>query len=147
MTELVPLADISDVEVYLKHAVPAALVEFAERKLGASGNVLRLLFRKEGTNLDNEIVEDSLIAALTKDAVAVNVAADVKREESVLDSDVDLSAFSQFTQTAGGYSFTGEWQGSSEDVFFTQNQLSNLGLGQSTISTFLLHTDDEKNPS
>jgi len=141
---LTPLAELSDVEIYLKHKTPAELETYANRKLAASSNVLRMLFRAEGNDLDEKLVDDELLSSLVNDTVAVNVAIDIRKEEAKLGEDVDLSAFSQFTQSAAGYSFSGTWQGNPEDVFFTVNQLANLGIGQSAISTFHFNMDSEK---
>lgn len=142
MSELIPLATLNDVETYLKHKVSAELVEYTERKLSATSNVLRMLYRLEGDNLDDLITTDNLVKTLVNDTVATTVAIDVKKEEAKLGDDVDLSAFSQFTQSAAGYSFSGTWQGNAEDVFFTTNQLNNLGLRLPTISTFSFGQQD-----
>lgn len=139
MADLTPLCTLDDVEVYLHSDVPANLTEYVERKIGASGNVLRRLMRNEGKDLDALIDPtspdyDQLTYEQARDAVAVNVALDVKRVIENQSSEQDLSSFSTFTQTAGGYSFSGTWAGNSEDVFFTANQLANLGIGRATIS-------------
>lgn len=138
--ELQPFATIEDVEVFLKHSIPAALVEYAERKLSFASNVLRMMARSEGNNWE-DTSDDALLTRMLKDTVAANVAIDVKKEEAKSDEDTDLSMFKQFTQTAGSYSFSGTWQGSNEDVFFTENQLTNLGIGLSTISAFSIFSD------
>ena len=57
-----------------------------------------------------------------------------KAQRRQIRKEEDLSSFSTFTQTAGGYSFSGTWAGNSEDVFFTSTQLANLGIGRATIS-------------
>ena len=139
MADLKPVCTLDDVEIYLHADVPTNLTEYVGRKIGASGNVLRRLMRNEGKNLDTLIDEqsldyDQLTYEQARDAVAVNVALDVKRVIDNQGSEQDLSSFSQFTQTAGGYSFSGTWAGNSEDVFFTSTQLANLGIGRATIS-------------
>ena len=139
MADLKPVCDLDDVELYLHADVPTNLTGYVGRKIGASGNVLRRLMRNEGKDLDALINEkspdyDQLTYEQARDAVAVNVALDVKRVIDNQGSEQDLSSFSQFTQTAGGYSFSGTWAGNSEDVFFTSTQLANLGIGRATIS-------------
>ena len=139
MPELTPVCTLNDVELYLHADVPANLTGYVGRKIGASGNVLRRLMRNEGKDLDALINPtspdyDQLTYEQARDAVAVNVALDVKRVIDNQSSEQDLSSFSTFTQTAGGYSFSGTWAGNSEDVFFTSTQLANLGIGRATIS-------------
>ena len=139
MADLKPVCTLDDVELYLHADVPTNLTGYVERKIGASGNVHRRLMRNEGKNLDTLIDEtspdyDQLTYEQARDAVAVNVALDVKRVIENKDSEQDQSSFSQFTLTAGGYSFSGTWAGNSEDVFFTSTQLANLGIGRATIS-------------
>lgn len=132
------LCTLEDVETYLRSAVPIKTVEYAERKIGASSDVLRRLFRNDGRDLD-EIVDptseeyDALTVRQARDAVAVNVALDLKRVIANDGNDTDLDSFSTFTQSVDGISFSGTWQGNSEDVFFTANQLYNIGLSRPTI--------------
>lgn len=139
MAELKPVCTLDDVELYLHADIPSKLTGYVGRKIGASGNVLRRLMRNEGKDLDALIDQkspdyDQLTYEQARDAVAVNVSLDVKRVIDNQGSEQDLSSFSQFTQTAGGYSFSGTWAGNSEDVFFTSTQLANLGIGRATIS-------------
>lgn len=136
--ELKPLATVEDTEAYLRHKVPINLVDYEERKRGAASNVLRMMYRNQGDDLDKQITEDPLTRQMVADIIGVSVAQDVSRKESTSESDTDLSAFKTFTQTAGGYSFTGEWRGNTDDVFFTSNQLRQLGVGRATIARFQL---------
>jgi hypothetical protein len=136
--ELKPLATVEDTEAYLRHKVPIDLVDYEERKRGAASNVLRMMYRNQGDDLDKQVTEDPLTRQMVADIIGVSVAQDVSRKESMSDSDTDLSAFKTFTQTAGGYSFTGEWRGNTDDVFFTNNQLKQLGVGRATIARFQL---------
>ena len=133
--ELKPLATVEDTEAYLRHKVPVNLVDYEERKRGAASNVLRMMYRNQGDDLDEQVNEDPLTRQMVADIIGVSV---VSRKESMSDSDTDLSAFKTFTQTAGGYSFTGEWRGNTDDVFFTSNQLKQLGVGRATIARFQL---------
>ena len=55
MAELTPVCALTDVELYLHADVPANLTEYVERKIGASGIVLRRLMRNEGKGLDTLI--------------------------------------------------------------------------------------------
>ena len=139
MADLKPLCTSDDVEIYLHSDIPIKFADYVQRKIGASGNVLRRLMRDEGRDLDTLIDTtspdyDQLTYEQVRDAVAVNVALDVKRVIQNDSAESDLSSFSQFTQSAGGYSFSGTWAGNAEDVFFTESQLSNLGIGRATIS-------------
>lgn len=136
--ELKPLATVEDTEAYLRHKVPVDLVDYEERKRGAASNVLRMMYRNQGDDLDKLVTEDPLTRQMVADIIGVSVAQDVNRKESMSESDTDLSAFKTFTQTAGGYSFTGEWRGNTDDVFFTSNQLKQLGVGRATIARFQL---------
>lgn len=135
---LKPLATIEDTEAYLRHKIPADLVDYEARKRGAASNVLRMMYRNQGDDLDRQVAEDPLTRQMVADIIGVSVAQDVNRKESMTESDTDLSAFKTFTQTAGGYSFTGEWRGNTDDVFFTNNQLKQLGVGRATIARFHL---------
>lgn len=133
-TQSQPLCTLEDVEVYMISSTPSDMVEYAERKIGAASDVLRRLCRNEGRDLDKEISDDSLTRRQARETVAVATAISLKKTIAAKgDSGVDMSAFSSFTQTAAGYSFTGSWNGSNEDVFFTQNQLTNMGIGLQTI--------------
>ncbi len=137
--ELSALATLDDVAKFLKHQVVTGLTDYATAKLHMASNVLRMLYRNEnGTALDDDTADDRLLMELSRDTVAVSVAIDLKRAEANLEQDNDLSSFSSFTETAGGYSFTGSWNGSEEDVFFTDNQLRNMGIGRSTIGRFMI---------
>lgn len=133
-----PLATVEDTETYLRHKVPIDLADYEARKRGAASNVLRMMYRNQGDDLDKQAAEDPLTRQMVADIIGVSVAQDVSRKESMSDSDTDLSAFKTFTQTAGGYSFTGEWRGNTDDVFFTSNQLKQLGVGRATIARFQL---------
>lgn len=135
-TELTPFCILEDTEAFLKHPVPAALEDYEARKRMMASNVLRLLMQNEGRDADKEYEENALMHDMLRDTVAVSVAIDIRREQANLDSGQDLSPFSSFTQSAGGYTFTGEWRGNAEDVFFTSNQLKNLGIGRPTIRRF-----------
>lgn len=136
--ELEPLATVEDTEAYLRHKIPVDLVDYEARKRGAASNVLRMMYRNQGDDLDKQVTEDPLTRQMVADIIGVSVAQDVGRKEAMSDSDTDLSAFKTFTQTAGGYSFTGEWRGNTDDVFFTGNQLKQLGIGRPTIARFRL---------
>lgn len=136
--ELKPLATVEDTEAYLRHKIPVDLVDYEARKRGAASNVLRMMYRNQGDDLDKQVEEDPLVHQMVADIIGVSVAQDVGRKEAMSDSDTDLSAFKTFTQTAGGYSFTGEWRGNTDDVFFTSNQLKQLGIGRPTIARFQL---------
>ena len=133
---MTPFCELTDVEIYLRQAVPNDQEEYATRKIGAASNVLRRLFRNEGKDADQLAETDPLTKEQLNDTVAASVAIDIKHVMSAAESDNDLSAFSEFTQAAGGYSFSGKWAGNSEDVFFTSNQLKNLGIGRPTIARF-----------
>lgn len=135
---LQPLATVEDTEAYLRHTIPANLVDYEERKRGAASNVLRMMYRNQGDDLDKQVMEDPLVRQMVADIIGVSVAQDILRKESTTESDTDLSAFKTFTQSAGGYSFTGEWRGNTDDVFFTNNQLKQLGVGRATIARFQL---------
>ncbi len=136
--EPTPLAEIEDTEAFLLHSVPSSLVEYEKRKRNMASNTLRILFANQGDDLDAKCADSPVFAQLVRDTVAVSVAQDVRRKETEQDSDTDLSSFSSFTQSAGGYTFTGEWRGNTDDVFFTRTQLKNLGVSQSTIGRFKL---------
>lgn len=128
------LCTIEDVEAYLIASIPSDMVEYANRKIGAASDVLRRLCRNEGRDLDKEIEKDDLTRRQAKETVAVATAISLKKTIAAKgDSGLDLSSFSSFTQSAAGYSFTGSWNGNNEDVFFTQNQLTNMGIGLQTI--------------
>lgn len=125
---------IADVEVYLGVSIPSDMLEYANRKIGAASDVLRRLCRNEGRDLDKEMKTDSLTQRQAKETVAVATAISLKKTIAAKgDNGLDLSSFSSFTQSAAGYSFTGSWNGNAEDVFFTQNQLTNMGIGLQTI--------------
>lgn len=128
------LCTIEDVEAYLIASIPSDMVEYANRKIGAASDVLRRLCRNEGRDLDKEMEKDDLTRRQAKETVAVATAISLKKTIAAKgDSGLDLSSFSSFTQSAAGYSFTGSWNGNNEDVFFTQNQLTNMGIGLQTI--------------
>lgn len=130
----VALCSVEDVEAYLMVSLPGGKVEYAKRKINATSDVLRRLCRNEGWDLDKRIKEDSLTARQAKDTVAAATAISLKKTLAATNDDgQDLSAFSSFTQSAAGYSFTGSWNGNPEDVFFTQNQLTNMGIGLQAI--------------
>lgn len=138
-SENIGLCDIDDVEVYLHSSIPADMVDFAKRKIDATSDVLRRLCRNEGWDLDKEMGEDPLTRRQAKETVAVSVAISLKRTIAASgDNGEDMSAFSTFTQSAAGYSFTGTWNGNPEDVFFTANQLHNMGIGLQTIRKFCI---------
>lgn len=128
------LCTIEDVEAYLIASIPSDMVEYTNRKIGAASDVLRRLCRNEGRDLDKEMEKDDLTRRQAKETVAVATAISLKKTIAAKgDSGLDLSSFSSFTQSAAGYSFTGSWNGNNEDVFFTQNQLTNMGIGLQTI--------------
>lgn len=128
------LCTIEDVEAYLIASIPSDMVEYANRKIGAASDVLRRLCKNEGRDLDKEMEKDDLTRRQAKETVAVATAISLKKTIAAKgDSGLDLSSFSSFTQSAAGYSFTGSWNGNNEDVFFTQNQLTNMGIGLQTI--------------
>lgn len=133
-----PLATIEDTEAFLLHTVPSNLTDYEERKRGMASNTLRQLFAKQGDDLDKMVADSTMFHDLVRDTIAVSVAQDVRRKETEQESDTDLSSFSSFTQSAGGYTFTGEWRGNTDDVFFTRSQLKNLGVAQCTIGRFSL---------
>lgn len=136
MAEPTAFCTTEDVEAFLKHPIPSGLEDYEERKRMMASNVLRILMGNENRDADDEYLNDPVMHDMLRDTVAVSVAIDMRREQATLDAGQDLSAFSSFTQSAGGYTFTGEWRGSAEDVFFTQNQLRNLGIGRPTIRRF-----------
>ena len=140
MSEPTPYCTLEDVETFLKHKTPGELVEFAERKIMFASNTLRMMKRHEGNDLDEE-AQDPVMKAMLRDTVASNIADDLRKEESKMEDDTDLSSFNQFTQTVGNVSFSGTFAGSTTDVFFTTNQLRGLGIGLSTISRFSLFSD------
>lgn len=130
---------LEDVEIYMRKKIPAGMVDYAKRKMVAASDVLRRLCREEGRDLDKETQDDGLTSRQARDTVAASVAIDLSRSIVSADADNgdnDLSNFKQFTQSAGGYSFTGVWAGHAEDVFFTENQLQNMGIGITTVRKF-----------
>lgn len=137
--EEVSFCDLTDIEIYLRKKVPADKVDYAKRKMAAASDVLRRLCLLEGKDLDKEVSESALTKRQARDTVAASVAIDLSRTIAAApDSDdgKDISSFKQFTEAAGGYSFTGIWAGNSEDVFFTTNQLRNMGIGIQTVRKF-----------
>lgn len=134
----VSFCSVNDVELYMRKKLPAGMVDYAKRKMTAASDVLRRLCLLEDRDLDKEVEESPLTMRQARDTVAASVAIDLSRTMVATGNDEEdnLSNFKQFTQSAGGYSFTGVWAGHAEDVFFTDNQLQNMGIGIATIRRF-----------
>jgi hypothetical protein len=135
----VALCTLNDVETELRQSVPNNLVSFAQRHIESTSDVLRMAFRREGKDLDwringddtvvPPIKPDELLKRVARDTVARSVANDVStRMNAVGDDGSDLSAFSQFSEGAGGYTFSGTFAGTQQDIWISDQNLKQLGL-------------------
>lgn len=140
----VALCAIEDVETELAGvSIPMNLVDFTNRHIEATSDHLRMLYRRDDKDLDllldgdanvvPPVAGDVLLKRVVRDAVARNVASEVSKKITVSAGGTDVSSFSQFSEGAGGYTFSGTWAGVQMDIWFSDNQLKALGLNRAIV--------------
>lgn len=100
----------------------------ADEKVRANGLItscsseIRLKAKKRNKDFD-EMFDDS------EDLQNVTKAVLIKVVSEQMNKDVNQAPFSQFTESAGGYSLTGTYYSASMGTFFTKYDWKRLGLG------------------
>lgn len=129
----VKLCSIEDVETELTKPVPNELAAYAEKRIEVTSDDLRIRFRNEGKDLDrildghDDVPPDDLFKRVVSSMVARSVADDLSKKIAFAGDD-DLSSFSQFSEGAGGYTFSGTFAGVQKDIWFSDDSLEKLDL-------------------
>lgn len=96
--------------------------EKAQKLIEACSAEIRMKAQKRGKNFDEMYTADDDLKLVTKSIISKVVA-------ETMNKDVNQAPFSQFTESAGGYSLTGTYYSASMGTFFTKNDWKRLGLG------------------
>ena len=121
-------ATTNDVIEY-KGAISADMVTRLPKILETCSAELRLIAKRQGKNLDEMIAEDEDIgAAVTKGVVdaSVNYYHASENNEPIM---------SQFSQAAGGYSFSGTLANAGGAFYFPKKFLRDIGLATQKVGT------------
>lgn len=94
----------------------------ASKLIEACSAEIRLKAKKRGKDFDELYNNDDDLKLVTKSIISKVVA-------ETMNKDVNQAPYSQFTETAGGYSLTGTYYSASMGTFFTKNDWKRLGLG------------------
>lgn len=94
----------------------------AQKLIEACSAEIRLKAQKRGKDFDEMYTADDDLKLVTKSIISKVVA-------ETMNKDVNQAPFSQFTESAGGYSLTGTYYSASMGTFFTKNDWKRLGLG------------------
>ncbi len=118
---LEPFATINDLEVRWKKLSEDELPIAEALLFDASA------FIAEQLSCDYDVVEHANVLRM----VTCNA---VKRQLIAMDTESDSFAMTQFTQTAGVYSFTGAPANPTGDLYLTSNEKSLLGLNSCKVA-------------
>lgn len=94
----------------------------AQILLDAVSAEIRAKAKKQGKDFDAMISADTDLATITK-AIVCKVVGET------MNKDTSMPAMSQFSESAGGYSFSGTYFSASIGTFLTRNDWKRLGLG------------------
>lgn len=96
--------------------------EKAEKLIEACSAEIRLRAKKRGKDFDEMFTADDDLKLVAKSIISKVVG-------ETMNKDVNQAPFSQFTESAGGYSLTGTYYSASIGTFFTKTDWKRLGLG------------------
>lgn len=96
--------------------------ERAEILIASCSSEIRLRAQKKNKDFDALFNDSTDLKNVTK-AIITKVVSET------MNKDVNQAPFSQFTESAGGYSLTGTYFSASMGTFFTKNDWKRLGLG------------------
>lgn len=125
---MISYATTDDVIAY-KGAQPASTIERLPIILESCSAELRLIAKRQGKNLDNMIADDDDVAVAVKKGVidaSMNYFYSSENKEPIM---------TQFSQAAGGYSFSGTLANAGGAFYFPKKFLRDIGLGAQRIST------------
>lgn len=90
--------------------------------IASCSSEIRLRAKSRNKDFDAMFTADADLQNVTK-AILVKVISET------MNKDVNQAPFSQFTESAGGYSLTGTYYSASQGTFFTKHDWKRLGLG------------------
>ena len=125
---MISYATTTDVIAY-KGAISAGMMERMDKILETCSAELRLIAKRQGKDLDQMIADDEDIAvAVTKGVVdsSVNYYYASENREPIM---------TQFSQAAGGYSFSGTLANAGGAFYFPKKFLRDIGLSTQKIGT------------
>lgn len=125
---MISYATTTDVIAY-KGAISAGMMERMDKILETCSAELRLIAKNQGKDLDQMIADDEDIAvAVTKGVVdsSVNYYYASENREPIM---------TQFSQAAGGYSFSGTLANAGGAFYFPKKFLRDIGLSTQKIGT------------
>lgn len=114
-------ATLTDLSV-LWRPVTTSETDKAEELLEAVSAEIRAKAKKQGKDFDAMVSADADLAQITK-AIVCKVVGET------MNKDADMPAMSQFSESAGGYSFSGTYYSASIGTFLSRNDWKRLGLG------------------
>lgn len=94
----------------------------AQVLITSASSEIRLKAKKRGKDFDEMFNSDPDLQNVAKSVIAKVVG-------ECMNKDSSQAPFSQFTESAGGYSLTGTYYSASLGTFFTRNDWKRLGLG------------------
>ena len=119
----------TDDVIALKGALPASTIERLPAILESCSAELRLVAKRNGKNLDEMISDDEDIALAVKKGVvdaSMNYFYSSENKEPIM---------TQFSQAAGGYSFSGTLANAGGAFYFPKKFLRDIGLGTQRVGT------------
>ena len=125
---MISYATTTDVIAY-KGAISADMMERMDKILETCSAELRLIAKRQGKDLDQMIADDEDIAvAVTKGVVdsSVNYYYASENKEPIM---------TQFSQAAGGYSFSGTLANAGGAFYFPKKFLRDIGLSTQKVGT------------
>lgn len=124
---MISYATTDDVIAY-KGALPATAIERLPVILESCSAELRLIAKRLGKNLDEMIVDEDIAIAVKKGVVdaSLNYFYSSESKEPIM---------TQFSQAAGGYSFSGTLANAGGAFYFPKKFLRDIGLGTQKIGT------------
>lgn len=112
---------LDELAVYWRNMTDEEKVK-AQSLIDSCSAEIRLKAKKRGKDFDVMFADDADLQLVAK-AIICKVVAET------MNKDVNQAPFSQFTESAGGYSLTGTYYSASMGTFFTKNDWKRLGLG------------------
>lgn len=129
----------TDDVIAFKGAISAEMLERMDKILEACSAELRLIAKRQNKNLDQMIADDDDIkVAVTKGVVdsSVNYYYASENREPIM---------TQFSQAAGGYSFSGTLANAGGAFYFPKKFLKDIGLGTQKVGTIEVFDYDFSN--
>lgn len=118
----------TDDVIALKGALPASTIERLPVILESCSAELRLVAKRMGKNLDEMITDEDIAIAVKKGVVdaSMNYFYSSENKEPIM---------TQFSQAAGGYSFSGTLGNVGGAFYFPKKFLRDIGLSLQKVST------------